>query len=385
MFHYISFEKKCKWVYSFFVTPYLLYAFFMSFSVGLVGLPNVGKSTLFQSLTKKQVAAENYPFCTIDPNVGVVPVPDSRLTALATMSKSKKIVPTTVTFVDIAGLVAGAHKGEGLGNQFLSHIREVDAIVQVLRHFKDPDVTHVSGKVDPLADEDIINIELAMSDLQTVEKRKMSLEKEVRSGDKNAVAFSKALDRLSEALNKNVAARSLDFDPQEELPFVKQLHLLTMKPMLYVLNTDEGVVYESISEDLKKLKPLLICAKLEAELVGLPQNEVQEYLKESGIEITGLDQLIVASYNILQLISFLTTGEKESRAWTIEKGTLAPQAAGRIHTDFIKGFIKADVIPYKDLLSAGSWVAAKELGKVRTEGKDYIVQDGDTVEFKVKS
>ena len=358
------------------------YIFPMSFSVGLVGLPNVGKSTLFQALTKKQVAAENYPFCTIDPNVGVVAVPDERLAPLAAMSKSARILPTTIEFVDIAGLVKGAHKGEGLGNAFLSHIREVDAICHVMRHFSDPDVTHVDGHVDALADLDVIGVELIMADLKTVTQRRVGLGKKVKSGDKEAVLLAAALVRVQAALEAGKAAREVMFEEDERL-LVAQLQLLTMKPVMHVVNADEGVAVADLPEALRALAPVVMCAKLEAELVGMPAVEVKEYLEASGITLTGLDQLAVAGYRVLDLITFLTTGVTETRAWTVRRGACAPEAAGVIHTDFIKGFIRAEVVFWRDLLAAGSWAGARDVGKLRTEGKDYVMQDGDVVDFKV--
>lgn len=354
----------------------------MSFSVGLVGFPNVGKSTLFNALTKKQVPAENYPFCTIDPNVGVVPVPDARLAPLAKISKSEKILPTTIEFVDIAGLVKGAHKGEGLGNAFLSHIQKVDAICHVLRFFSDKDVLHVEGRVEPVEDLKLIQLELIMADLKSVSKRRETLSKKVRSQDKESIAMDNVLARVQTALEAGQLAKQVDVT-HEEIVFMQQFQLFTYKPEIYVVNVDEGVKKEDLPQDIQKLDPVIISAKLESELVGLPDSEVAEYLKESGITMTGLDQLAVAGYRALDLITFLTTGEKETRAWTIVRGTVAPLAAGVIHTDFIKGFIKAEVVYWEDFVKAGSLAAAREQGKLRTEGKEYVMKDGDVVEFKI--
>ena len=347
----------------------------MSFSIGIVGLPNVGKSTLFKALTKKQVDASNYPFCTIDPNVGVVAVPDERLEALSKMSKSEKTLGTTIDFVDIAGLVKNAHKGEGLGNQFLANIREVDAIVQVLRHFSDTNVVHVEGRVDPESDKETINLELIFADLATVDKRLDRNKKELHGNKKEAQELQPILEKLKIGLEAGQLASAIITDPKEKA-LIKELSLLTLKPMIYVLNVDEDKVDQETDY-------LTVSAKIEAELAELPDDEAKAMLKELQLESSGLDKLIKKSYDTLGLITFLTTGPKESRAWTISKGATAPQAAGEIHTDFEKKFVKAEIINWKDLLDAGSEVAAKEKGLIRLEGKEYIMQDGDTAHFKI--
>ena len=353
----------------------------MSFSIGIVGLPNVGKSTLFRALTQKQVDIANYPFCTIDPNVGVVAVPDERLEKLAVLSKSARIVPTTVEFVDIAGLVRGAHRGEGLGNQFLSHIREVDAICMVLRWFADGDIIHVENTVDPLRDRDIVEMEMIMADMQVVRKRLESISKQVKGGDKEAMRFSKLLEKVLAVLNAGKPAHDVSVD-EAECVFLNSLQLLTAKPLLYVVNVAENDNV-SLPSELAALTPVRLCAKLEAELVELPQDEVRVYFRDAGFAQTGLDQLIVRVYELLGLRTYLTTGEKETRAWTVKAGTLAPQAAGVIHTDFEKGFVKAEVVQWKALVEAESYAAARQKGKLRIEGKEYVIQDGDVIIFKI--
>jgi small GTP-binding protein len=336
----------------------------MNLKIGIVGLPNAGKSTLFNALLKKQVAyAANYPFATIEPNVGVVPVPDKRLAKLAEVTKAEEkmdalppIKPATVEFVDIAGLVKGASEGQGLGNKFLSHIREVDIICHVVRYFTNPDIVHVAGSVDPKRDREIIETELILADLQTLEKQKI----------KSAV-----VQKLITELNSGKLAKDVDIDKDE----VRELQLLTMKPVLEVANVSE--------EQLKTIPGLAISAETESQLAGLTESEQKEYLKSLGLESSGLDRLIQKAYDLLGLISFLTTGVIESRAWTIEKGTKAPVAAGVIHTDFEKKFIKCDTINFADFVAIGGWKKAREEGKVRSEGKEYVMQDGEVVEFKV--
>jgi len=352
----------------------------MALSIGIVGLPNVGKSTLFNILTKKGVEAANYPFCTIDPNVGVVKVPDFRLEKLAAISKPAKVIATTIEFVDIAGLVAGAHKGEGLGNKFLAHIRECSAICEVVRDFKDPNVIHVDGRVDPLSDKETINMELIFSDLATVEKRLEKTRREAKSGDKEIIYNNRILEKIYENLAAGKAVRDLFFD-EEETIFVKTLNLLTIKPIIYLLNIDENHSGDILPETDDLV--IKINVKLEEEIANLPENEQAEYTKELGIEQSGLDKLIQSAYQVLGLETFFTTGADETRAWTIKKGTKAPQAAGEIHTDFIKGFVRAEVIHWEKFVEAGSEAKAKELGWIRTEGKDYVFQDGDVTNFLI--
>jgi len=352
----------------------------MALSIGIVGLPNVGKSTLFNILTKKGVEAANYPFCTIDPNVGVVKVPDFRLDRLAEISKPAKVIATTIEFVDIAGLVAGAHKGEGLGNKFLAHIRECNAICEVIRDFKDPNVIHVDGRVDPASDKETINMELIFADLSTIEKRLEKTRREAKSGDKEIIYNNRILEKIYENLAAGKAVRDLVFD-EEEMVFVKTLNLLTIKPIIYLLNIDEnhsGDILPGTDNLVIKIN-----VKLEEEIASLPENEQAEYIKELGLEQSGLDKLIKSAYKILGLETFFTTGADETRAWTIKNGTKAPQAAGEIHTDFIKGFVRAEVINWEKFVEAGSEARAKELGWIRTEGKDYVFQDGDVTNFLI--
>ena len=345
----------------------------MALQIGIVGLPNVGKSTLFKALTKLQVEASNYPFCTIDPNVGVVPVPDERLQKLADLSHSKKIVPAVIEFVDIAGLVAGAHKGEGLGNKFLTNIRDVDAIVQVVREFTDDNVVHVHGQVNPKNDIEVINLELIMADLQQIESAWEKLTKRVRGQDKTAVAELAVLEKLKTALSAGQLAHTVQLDAEKEEPLIKHYNLLTRKPMLYVTNVDESAVQSGSG--------VRISAKIEAELAELLDADAKMMMQELGMQQTGLEKLITACYQLLNLQSFLTTGEDETRAWTITCGTKAPKAAGVIHTDFEEKFIRAEVIGWDKLLEAGSWSAARDKGWLRMEGKNYVMQDGDVVEI----
>ena len=352
----------------------------MSLSIGIVGLPNVGKSTLFNLLTKKGVEAANYPFCTIDPNVGVVKVPDSRLDKLAAISKPKKIIPTTIEFVDIAGLVAGASKGEGLGNKFLAHIRECNAICEVIRDFKDKNIIHVNGKIDPTSDQETINTELILADLATVEKRLEKIKREAKSGDKELINQVRLLELIYEHLAAGRAVRELEFT-EEELLAVKSLSLLTSKPILYLLNIDETHTGDVLSGTNGLV--IKINVKLEEEIMNLPAEEQAEYIKELGLEQSGLDKLIQNSYKLLGLDTFFTTGPDETRAWTIKHGTKAPQAAGEIHTDFIKGFVRAEVINWEKFVNCGGEIKARELGLIRTEGKDYIIADGDVCNFLI--
>jgi len=354
-------------------------------SLGIVGLPNVGKSTLFNALTRsKQADAQNYPFCTIEPNVGVVEVPDERLEKLSEVSKSKKIIPTVIEFVDIAGLVKGASEGEGLGNKFLSYIRECDAIVQVVRAFENSNVTHVHGKVDPKEDSDIINLELVLADWQTVSKRLERVKKDAKGAQAKELAKElDLLEKIDVQLQAGKSARMLEYD-EDELLIVRDLHLITMKPMMYVVNVDEIGNWKLEIGDHKFDAPYIeVSAKLEAELAELSPEEAQEYMKELGMEETGLDKLIVAGYKLLDLVTYLTSGEPETRAWTVKHGTKGPEAAGVIHTDFIKGYIKADVANWKDFVECGGWNGVKEKGKMQLVGKDYIVEDGDVVYFHV--
>jgi len=358
--------------------------------LGIVGLPNVGKSTLFNAITKAGAEAANYPFCTIEPNVGVVTVPDERVTKLSEVYNSKKTIYTTIEFSDIAGLVKGASKGEGLGNKFLGHIREVEAIVHVVRCFDDPNVVHVDGKVNPVSDIEIINTELIIADMEMLDRRIQKTEKQAKA-DKSALKDLDILRRINDVLAEGKVARSIEGLSEEEDKFVKSLDLLTYKPVIYAANVSEEDAAGEDNDYVKAVKEyaategsevVVICAKIEAELAELDDEERTMFLEDMGISEAGLDKLIKSSYALLDLISFLTTGEDETRAWTIKRGTLAPQAAGKIHTDFEKGFIRAETIAYDKLMEVGGKIsAAKEKGWLRSEGKEYEVKDGDVVHF----
>lgn len=354
--------------------------------VGIVGLPNVGKSTLFKTLTKKQVDCENFPFCTIEPNVGVVEVPDERIDVLSTMSNSQKVIPTAIEFVDIAGLVKGAHKGEGLGNKFLANIREVDMIVHVVRDFVDENVHHVDGSIDPARDVEIIELELAMADMATVEKRIAGIQGKMKAGKTKELEVQLgALERISAVLEQGKMANTVELSDDEEL-LLRDMSLLTRKPILYVVNVAEDA---SMSDWVSPLGADRLAApisiKLESEIVDMEEEEQKMFLAELGLERSGLDRLIKKCYELLDLITYFTSGEKETRAWTITQGTRAPQAAGKIHTDFEKGFIRAEVIGYEDFVAAGGESGARDAGKLRVEGKDYVMSDGDVCHFRVST
>jgi GTP-binding protein YchF len=363
----------------------------MALSVGIVGLPNVGKSTLFNAITQAGAESANYPFCTIEPNVGVVEVPDERLDTLAEMVNPQKIVPTAFKFVDIAGLVEGASKGEGLGNKFLAHIREVDAIVQVVRCFVDENITHVAGKVDPIRDIEVITLELILADIETIEKRLEKSRKNLKGGDKKVAQEVECLERVKEALYADQPARTQELT-DEETAIIKTLHLLTMKPVLYVTNvSEEEAANADNNERVKQVreyanaegaKVIWISAKVESEIAELSADEKEMFLAELGLTESGLNRLIKAAYQLLGLQTYFTAGVQEVRAWTIRRGTKAPQAAGVIHTDFERGFIRAEVVAYRDLTESGSMNQAKEKGLLRLEGKEYVVQDGDVMHFR---
>jgi GTP-binding protein YchF len=363
----------------------------MPLMTGIVGLPNVGKSTLFNAITRAGAESANYPFCTIDPNVGVVDVPDERLERLAEMFKPQRVVPTTFQFVDIAGLVKGASRGEGLGNKFLAHIREVDAIIHVVRCFEDENITHVDGRVDPEGDIETINLELVLADLESVERRLERTSRQKKSGDKEIVKEHEALLKLREGLAEGIPARRIGLS-EEERERVRHLNLLTFKKVLYAANVGEADVADpDANPHVRTVRRIAeaegagvipICARLEAEIAELQEEDRRQFLEELGLKASGLDRLVAAAYRLLGLITFFTAGEKEVRAWTIREGTKAPQAAGVIHSDFEKGFIRAEVIAYEDLTAAGSMAQARERGLVRLEGKDYVVQDGDVMHFR---
>jgi hypothetical protein len=362
----------------------------MGLKCGIVGLPNVGKSTLFNCLSNAKAQSANFPFCTIEPNIGVINVPDKRLVELEKLVKPQKVVPTTIEIVDIAGLVKGASKGEGLGNQFLANIRETDAILHVLRCFDDGNIVHVDGSVNPVRDKEIIDTELQLKDLETIEKKIQSLKKQAKSGNKEILKQIELAEKIQSALESGKSVRSLSFDEDEE-KFVKELQLLTYKPVLYICNVDEASVntgnqyVEQVKEAIKEegANLLVLGAKIEADINELETyEERQMFLEDLGLDEPGVNKLIRAAYELLDLQTYFTAGVKEVRAWTIKKGTKAPQAAGEIHSDFEKGFIRAEVIHYEDFIKYGSEAAAKEAGKLHIEGKDYVVQDGDIMHFR---
>ncbi|HEY6543941.1 MAG TPA: redox-regulated ATPase YchF [Dokdonella sp.] len=360
----------------------------MGIKCGIVGLPNVGKSTLFNALTKAGIAAANFPFCTIDPNVGVVPVPDPRLAALAGIAKPLKIIPTSIEFVDIAGLVAGASKGEGLGNKFLAHIREVDAIAHVVRCFEHPDIVHVAGKVDPISDIETIDTELALADLESVEKALNRAERAAKANDKEALARRPVLQKLASALDQGRSARSLGLDAEEQ-SLVRDLFLLTLKPLMYIANVLEDGFTDNPHLDAVRARAATegaevvpVCAAIEEEMAQLEDADRDEFLADLGLDEPGLNRVIRAGYKLLGLQTYFTAGEKEVRAWQVRKGATAPQAAGVIHTDFERGFIRAETIAYDDYIRYKGEAGARDAGRLRLEGKDYLVQEGDVLHFR---